>query len=400
MTDPIPSSAASDQPVAAPTTTLCSIHNLRYDPRISSGCVLCRREIETATATSSSDFRNLLKPVTLALLVSIALGAFLVMRKEKHGPLHHTPAAMVSGTRSTHAACYSECAQGHSLCDKQCSTKPGDAVCGDYCLSGAHSCFTDCAGRHIKADPPWSYYYGTETMPAWSAVLESSLGLHTRLLACSAAPPVTALVFVRVRGHDGTPASVTLSKRGLSDEAHACAVGVFYGTHFTPSSEGDYAFLARFDARFDGIRMLIAAAESEINALERLVTDDTGEDLKSRLFDAKLQLEKQNEARPPSVATELKEARGTLARLKRELTHLRSGHTRRVTESDPSARRYTEAERLRREQESAHRSEDAQRKREREIREETDRYRRLNREYREQEERAKYQRMWEDRWSE
>jgi len=400
MTDPIPSSAASDQSTAVPpTTTLCSIHNLRYDPRISSGCVLCRREIETAT-TTSSDFRNVLKPVAIALLVSIALGAFLVMRKEKHGPLHHTPAAMVSGTRSTHAACYSDCAEAHSLCDKQCSTKPGDTVCGDYCLSGAHACFTDCAGRHIKADPPWSYYYGTETMPAWSAVLESSLGLHTRLLACSAAPPVTALVFVRVRGQDGTPATVTLSKQGLTDEAHACTVGVFYGTHFAPSSEGDYAFLARFDARFDGIRMLIAASESEINSLSRLVTDDTGDVVKSRLFDAKLQLEKQNKAPSASVTMELKEARGTLARLRRELSNLRSGHTRRVAESGESARRYAEAERQRREQESANRGEDAQRKRERETREETERYRRLNREYREQEERAKYQRMWEDRWSE
>jgi len=399
MADPIPSSAPSEQPAAAPTTTLCSIHNLRYDPRISSGCVLCRREIETATATSS-DFRSVLKPVAVALLVSIALGALLVMRKEKHGSLHHTPAAMVSGTRSTHAACYSECAQGHSLCDKQCSTKPGDALCGDYCLSGAHACFTECAGRHIKADPPWSYYYGTETMPAWSAVLESSLGLHTRLLACSAAPPVTALVFVRVRGHDGTPASVTLSKRGLSDEAHACAVGVFYGTHFAPSSEGDYAFLARFDARFDGLRMLIAAAESEINALSRLVTDDTGEDLKSRLFDAKLRFEKQNAAAPASAAAELKEARGTLARLKRELSSVSSGQTRRVVEGQQSAQRYAEAERRRRDQENADRSEDAQRKRERATREETESYRRLNREYREQEERAKYRRMWEDRWDE
>jgi hypothetical protein len=392
------SSVENEQTQTPAGTTSCAIHGLRFDARLSTGCVLCRRAAEADAEAAASNSRTVVKAVVVALVISAALGAWLVVRKQQAGARYATPAAMVSGTKSAHAACYSDCAQAHALCENHCRAKPGDATCGEYCLSGANACFTDCSGRQIKADPPWSYYYGTDNMPAWSAILESALGVHDRLLACSAAPPVSTLAYVQVRGQDGTLASVTLLKDDLSEQVHECAVGVFQGTHFTPSSQGDYAFLARFDARYDGARLLIAQTETEVAALPRLVSDDTGETLKSRLFDAKLYLEKQEQGPQPSLIADVRSARLKLARLKSELSDLQYGKGRAYPQLDRLSKQYLDAEKQRLEEQRRKLTEDQISKRERETREETERYRRLNREYRDREERAKYQRMWEEHY--
>jgi hypothetical protein len=387
-------SSPAREPTPAPPSpgpTICRVHGLHYDSRINTGCVLCRREAEAPADTS--DYRGLVKLVVITILVAAATGMLYAARKVSAGVRYSTPAAMVSGSKSAHAACYSECAQAHALCDTHCNAK-GTNTCGDYCMSSAHSCFTDCSGRLMQADPPWSYYYGTQSMPAWSAVLESALGLNGRLLACSAAPPVSALAYVRVRGKDGAPAKVMLAKSGLSDQAHACALGALHGSQFAPSGQGDYAFLARFDARYDDARLLIAQTETEISALPRQVSDDPGDELKSRLFDAKILLaEREKESPPPALLhAELRDAKHRLARLKYELSNLQ------VAQRSPPRPTSSEAERLRREQERERAREDDRRKRERETREDLQHYRQLNREYRYNEERVQQQRMWEERY--
>jgi hypothetical protein len=371
---------------ASPGATICKIHNLRYDNRYTSGCVLCRRATEVVTPADDGG-SGLLKLAVIAAIAAAVAGGAYAFYKANADPVYTTPAEMMSGSKSAHASCYEGCAQTHERCHVQCAGN-GEAACPEYCMSTADSCFNECSGRYIKADPPWSYYYGTEHMPAWSAMLESSLGLHKRLLECSSEPPVNALAYVRVRGQDGAPQDVTVWQRDLPEPASECARAAVRATRFTPSEDGDYVFLARFDARYDGVRLLIAQAETEVGALPRLNSSDPGDAVKGRLFDAKVRLEK---AEAPTMTPEaqLKEAKARLAAVNRKISKLSYGYEA----DDPEiARKRAEAARAREERAE----EDKRLARERRTREETEHYRRLNREYREREERARYRQMWEE----
>lgn len=310
--------ADADARAEAPGTpglAVCKAHGLRYDPKLNVGCVLCRREPRTQRLVGRHTLPGAI--VTALLAASIMVGGFYLSQDSDSSELV-TPAAMVSGSSSLHSACYSDCAESHRACSGQCRERATGATCDDYCFAEADRCFPACAARYGRADPPWSYYYGTPHMPEWSAVLNASVGLRARLLACSE-EPVVALAHVAVRAVDGSSSRVVLWSQGIEEGVGACAREALEKTRFPTSESGDYEFLARFDSRYDDVRLVVAQAEAEVEASSRRRSQSGAEATKSLLFDAKVVLGQQQSASPPPEAAELAAAKERLAALRAQI---------------------------------------------------------------------------------
>jgi len=184
---------------------VCPKHNLKYAPSQSDGCVLCRRAAEPPP-------RQVYVPsavVVLALGALVGGGAYYALAPTPRPTQAVPSAAMLWGTGTRYAQCGSGCGQAHLACDDQCSTRADSGDCQQYCFEEADKCFSDCDGSYQKMTFPWSYHYGTETMPEWSEILVSSESLGPRLIECSQ-EPVSALAFVRVPAREEEQPLVTV----------------------------------------------------------------------------------------------------------------------------------------------------------------------------------------------
>lgn len=304
-----------------PGSAVCKAHGLHYDPELDVGCVLCRREPRPQVWIGRNSLLGTL--VTLALAAAIVAGGFYASERSETTEVL-TPAALASGSSSQHAGCYSGCAEGHQACSSRCDAAAPDGACDDHCFTEADRCFSECTARFLQPDPPWSYYYGTPNMPDWSAVLQASVGVRGRMLACSE-QALSVLAFVAVRGADGSASNVAIWSRGIDDSVRACVERVIGETRFVPSEGGDYQFLARFDDRYDDARLLFAQAEAEVEALPRRRGRDAGEATKSRLFDVKVLLERQGDTGALPEEAELAAAKERLAALRAQLAALDRG---------------------------------------------------------------------------
>lgn len=224
---------------------ICSQHNLKYDPEVTWGCVLCR---------TNRKKRKSAYWVVLGIL-AVAIGIYFLLPVIRPQTTEPTLSAMVSvGDFSTddalpedpHVTCLLELSKKIEKCIARASSdSPNERMDKEFCLDLLHAEDENCNGALMVQDYLSEPLYNVHRMPDWKKIRETLELKQGGIEKCVGSTDYDFVVRVMVARKTGVPTDVTVSLSGLNTSQRFCLYQFFKSMEFPKGKSKDYAFVTK-----------------------------------------------------------------------------------------------------------------------------------------------------------
>ena len=230
------------------TLAICTQHNLKYDPEITWGCVLCR----------SNRKKRISGYWVVAVILALAAGIYFLL-PVIHPTTEPTLSAMVSvGERSTDEKAGNttemSCLLKLSTAIEECMAKVDDAspnarMDKEFCLNSLQTAVDDCPQTDIAQNYVAAPLYKVNRMPEWESVKASLERRQQEIEECVGGPDYNFAVRIATKDGASQPSDVTLSLFGLETSARLCLYKFFQSLNFPQSGADGYTFVTQVESR-------------------------------------------------------------------------------------------------------------------------------------------------------
>ncbi|MBN2524769.1 MAG: hypothetical protein JXR76_00150 [Deltaproteobacteria bacterium] len=227
---------------------ICSSHNLKYDPEVTWGCVLCRTQRK----------RRVSGYWVVAVIFAIAAGIYYllpVLRPQTEPSL----AAVVKvgdstvDSESNQANPRVSCLFEMSRKIEQCVAKvdiqnPNARMDKEFCLNRLQESNGHCAKYFGEQNYLSEPLYSVHNLPKWQQIRTSIEERQADIEKCVGGANYAFSVRVQVDRRTGIPQDVTLSLFGLNTSERFCLYKFFESLEFPGNELSDYTFVTRIES--------------------------------------------------------------------------------------------------------------------------------------------------------
>jgi hypothetical protein len=231
------------------TLAICVHHNLKYDPEVTWGCVLCR---------STHKKRKSGYWVVGAVFV-LAAAVYLLLPVIRPGGEPELSSMVAVGDRSTESGsaqtdtggqCLRELSNSIESCIANIdSASPNARIDREFCMEELRPDSNQCTGEEMQQDYLSAPLYEISAIPQWQAVRSTIETTQGEIEKCVGSSDYDFSVRMKINRVTGVPMDVTLSLFGLDTSQRFCLYEYFDSLHFPAPAARDYVFLTNINSR-------------------------------------------------------------------------------------------------------------------------------------------------------